>query len=512
MATTNLKALIVVTILAITIFALAKPICLRFMGESDFARRRNIWLVLTVVAFASPSFWLFVIVATPLLAWGGNKDSNPVAFYLFTMHIIPPTVHLEIPTVLINHLFELNLYRILSLVVLLPTAWRVIRSGERLASGTGWVDVFILSFAALQLLSFLPYESITNAGRRGFLLFIDAVLVYYVVSRICTSRKRIVDAMASFAVICGIFAAIALFESIKGWLLYHELATVWGVPARLPYLLRDDILRAAAAVGHSLALGYALAIGLGFWLYLRTLTQPLRFARFVTIGLCVGLLAAYSRSPWIVAVIIYFAYVSQGPRGGVRFSKALFVASMLTAIVLVSPIGHRVIENLPFVGSVDAANVIYRERLAKASWQLIQQHPWFGDPFVLQHLQSLRQGEGIIDLVNTYAAVAMFYGLVGLVLFLAPAFIATGGALRAARWSASRDADLSRLGANLVACMLGTLVMMTAGSFGTILEKMYYVLVGLAVGYGCAVRANVVSSSEASPRATSGSSLSTQTG
>jgi hypothetical protein len=41
----------------------------------------------------------------------------------------------------------------------------------------------------------------------------------------------------------------------------------------------------------------------------------------------------------------------------------------------------------------------------------------FGNPFVLLDMEELRTGDNIIDLVNAYAQVALFYGLVGLALF-----------------------------------------------------------------------------------------------
>ena len=51
--------------------------------------------------------------------------------------------------------------------------------------------------------------------RRGFLFCIDVLVLYFVVSRTCTSRKAIVESMASFCLACAIFAPLALFESLK---------------------------------------------------------------------------------------------------------------------------------------------------------------------------------------------------------------------------------------------------------------------------------------------------------
>jgi hypothetical protein len=86
----NLKALVVVLLLATPVFILAKPLCLRFTSPEDFARRRNVWYVLTVCAFVSPSFWLYALVAVPVLAWAGKRDASPTALYVLLFYVVPP--------------------------------------------------------------------------------------------------------------------------------------------------------------------------------------------------------------------------------------------------------------------------------------------------------------------------------------------------------------------------------------------------------------------------------------
>ena len=76
--------------------------------------------------------------------------------------------------------------------------------------------------------------------------------------------------------------------------------------------------------------------------------------------------------------------------------------------------------SIPYFGeSTERASVDYRQQLAERSWELIQSHPFLGDPLVKTKMEDLRQGEGIIDFVNTYAEVTLFYGSIGLVVFLA---------------------------------------------------------------------------------------------
>ena len=53
---TNLKALVVVLVLAVVAFHFARPLCLRYMTAESLDRRRNVWLALTIVGFVSPTF------------------------------------------------------------------------------------------------------------------------------------------------------------------------------------------------------------------------------------------------------------------------------------------------------------------------------------------------------------------------------------------------------------------------------------------------------------------------
>jgi O-antigen ligase len=318
--------------------------------------------------------------------------------------------------------------------------------------------------------------------RSGFLFAIDVLVLYFVVSRFCTSRRAIVETMASFCLACAILAPLALFESLWRWLLYAGIAEEWGIP-RFAYLFRSGILRAQVSTGHAIVLGNVMAIAFGFWLYLRSRVQSTPLTIAVAIWMWVGLLAAYSRGPWLAAAVIFLAFLAVGPNGSVRLFKALLISALIVGMVLVSPIGERVIDNLPFVGTVEAENITYRQRLAEMSWDLIWQHPFFGSPSAISNLEALRQGQGIIDLLNTFLTIAMHSGLVGLGLFVGFFFIGTWNVHRLVKRSAGTDHDLAMLGASLIAVMFGLLLIMAIGGYGMGAEKMSYVVAGLAAGY-----------------------------
>ena len=67
----ELKELVIVLAIALATLACARPTMLLFSTPGDFARRRSVWLLLTVAGFLSPTFWVFVIVAAPIMIWAG---------------------------------------------------------------------------------------------------------------------------------------------------------------------------------------------------------------------------------------------------------------------------------------------------------------------------------------------------------------------------------------------------------------------------------------------------------
>jgi O-Antigen ligase len=486
----SIKALIVVLTIAATIFYLAKPIALRFMSGENFLRRRLVWFVLTVVSFVSPNFWLYTLVAVPMLVWAGRKDSNPIALYLLMLHVIPP-VGVIIPVLGNNGLFPLDNYRLLALCVLLPATIRYRKNPDGAMAGAfGAMDILLLAFGVLQVALYtspdLPFhfvipDSPSNALRRAVLFLLDTYLIYFAVSRICQSRQEMVDAAASFCLACAVMAAIAIFERTKGWLLYVDITSRWGTdPNAAFYLTRGGSVRAQVAAGHSIALGYIIAVAFGFWLYLKSHVQSRIHRIGVTLLLWGGLFGAFSRGAWLGAVAVYFTFIAVGPRAVSRLVKGTCLTLAIAGLVAVSPIGNQILEMIPAIGK--PADV-YRNRLAERGWELVLAHPYFGDQFPWPEMEDLRQGEGIIDIVNTYLGVALNYGFIGLFCFLSFILLGMTRAYAHARELSHSDPDLALLGTSIIACIVGVLIMIDSSSFILGVEKMFYLLAGLTTAY-----------------------------
>jgi hypothetical protein len=499
-----LKQLIVVLGLSALVFAIGKSTALNFMDEADFKRRRNIWMLLSAAAFLSPNFWLFALVAAPALYWGGKRDSHPLAFYVLLMNVIPD-ISVEIPTdgLGIKKLFSLSIFRLLSLCVLLPAAWQLRKSKDPdRIKGLQGMDWLLLAYGVLQAVLFVSpdmhsnavmHTSFTNELREAFLFVIDCYLLYYVASRSSSTQRAILDTLAAFCLACLVMASAAVFESWKHWLLYTDLYGRWapGIDhITSEYLVRGGLVRAEASSGNALALGYLLAIAFGFWLFLQSHVKSLAAKIAVPVLLWLGLLASSARGPWLGAVLIYFAYAAFRPRGVSRLLTSALIFLVIAGMLLVSPAGTRIRNLLPFLGGkVDQSSITYREQLLDRSWELIQEHPLFGDQDAMSQMQGLRQGQGIIDVVDTYVGVTLFYGFVGLSIFLAFILNALFKAYAGARITPPPDPEWPLLGACLAACIVGTLLMLADCGFFLGYVTSFFLLAGLATAYSRLTRA-----------------------
>ncbi len=485
----SIKELLLVLLISVGVFKLALPVARLYCPDKDFARRCKVWIALTVAVFLAPNFWIFALVAAPVLVKLGRSDSNPAAAYLFLLYLLPD-VSVRMPMIGISFLIDVDFRLLLSVCLLAPTGWRLWKDKDRpRAAGLKVLDVLLLAYCLLTSFLFVRPEiargilmdvTFTDCLRRATSIFFSLFVPFFVISRASANRAAVQDMVASFCIKCAVLAGVAIFESARSWLLYAELKSRWGLGSG-GYLLRAGSIRAMASAGHPLTLGYLLAVGFGFWLYLRH-SVPSRWAGFGITGLFVlGLVADYSRGPWVGAILVYFAFAAFGPRAFSRAFKSIAGASLLGLAVAVSPIGPKVVSVIPyFGGTVDIANVEYRERLFAQSWAIIMDRPLFGDQEALLKMEALRQGEGIIDLVNGFMTILLGNGFAGLSLFLLFMVVGAFKTFRVSAAAARNDPDFSKLGACLVASMLGSMLMTWVGG---LVDLMLCVLVGLMAAY-----------------------------
>lgn len=482
----SLRALIVIMALALPVFWIAQaPACDVAIDAVDYKRRRNAWIALTLIAFLAHSFWVYLGAAALLLAVAGAGESSRLGLYLFVLFAVPP-IQEEIPGFgVINFLAAIDYLRLLALVVLLP-AWWSLRSLEgTVPFGRTWADKSLFAYVTFQLALQWNVDTATNTARYGFYAITDIFLPYYVASRSLRDLKGCRDALMSFIVAAMIMVPIAAFEYAKYWLLYSSLANELGVRFGMGnYLGRGDSLRALASTGHSIVLGYLMAVALMLYSITRWTVKNRGMRRLGGAMLLLGLFVPVSRGPWVGAAAGIAVLLLMGPDKMSRLARIALIGLPLIGILLASPVGSKIINLLPFIGTVDDFNVTYRQRLFEVSILVLKNNLWFGsfDFLSAPAMQELVQGEGIIDMVNSYLGIALAYGVVGLTLF-SGVFLSAGWAAWRATRSYPVDDEIGGIGHALLAALVCALVTIATVSSILVIPTVYWILAGLCVGY-----------------------------
>ena len=485
----HLRALVVILVLATVVFSFAKaPACALAMTSENFQRRRNLWFGITLAAFLAHNFWIFIIVTAALLLFTLPREPSKLAMFYFLLFAVPAISEQITGLSIIGHFFTINYLRLLALAVLLPAflSLRTQPGVERF--GRSIPDKLVAGYLILNFALMLLVDSFTNSLRAGvYYAFIDVILPYYVASRSLKHLQEFRDALMGFVVAALVLSAIGAFEFARHWLLYASLDQALGVRWDYGnYLERGErILRAQGSTGQPSPFGYVIAVATGFYLYLRkSVPNPIAWGIGLLL-LIAGLIAAVSRGPWVGAAAILMVFIGTGPSAGRGLAKLGLLGVVILPVLLATPGGKEIIDHLPFIGTIDEGSVTYRKRLAEISIQVILQNPYFGtfDVLYLPAMQELIQGQGIIDVVNSYLGVALGSGLVGLSLFSGFFIAVAAGIFKGMRNLPDRNNELYLLGQGLISTLLGILVILFTVSSVTVIPVIYWSVAGLGVAY-----------------------------
>lgn len=479
-----LRALVIILLVSLPIWLWGRRLFQGLDTSAVYTRRFRLWIFSLLLAFLSHSFWLYA-AGLLIFLWLSPRDPHPFSIYLLLLSLLPPfPVRIEGFGGL-NYLLDINHPRLLSLLLLLPWWIRQRPAAGELRFGSGWADRCLLMYLLLQFALQLSVDTFTNSARFAIYNFLDVFLPYVAATRAMAKLDRAQDAVMSLLLAVMLMSPLAVFEWAKKWLLYNSLAGAmgadpWGMGG---YLLRGEALRAMVTSGHALALGFVMALALA----LCVVAQPLMNRRDHGI-LCAfvgaGLLAPVSRGPWVGGAVIVGMLVLTSPARGRRLAQLVGAVLAASLLLAVTPWGASVVDLLPFIGKVDEFNVTYRERLIDASLAVIAKNPLLGsfDFLSASEMQDMIQGEGIVDIVNSYLQVALAYGVVGLTLFTGVFVCSLWGAVRT--WQACQDDPMSgAMGRGLIAAMVGVMVMITTVSSINNIPILYWMLSGLCVGY-----------------------------
>ncbi len=481
----HLKDLAVILLLASLVYLFARRTAWNLVDRADLSRRRNAWLLLTLASFLLSNFWLFALIAVAVLTYTAQRDSSRVALF-FSLLFAMPAASTQVPGFgLINYLFAMDYLRLLTLAVLLPAWFKLSLRDDGAPFGRTGADKLLILFCVVSATLQLRETSFTDAMRYGFNLCVDIVLPYLVVSRSLRTLDDFRDALLSFVLAAMVLALIALAETLFFHLFYRPPLVRMGLDWNfLNYLARNGMLRAAGSTGHPISLGYVMVMAIAFFIFVKHSIADPRI-RFLGMALLLaGVVAPFSRGPWIGGAVFLVVFLLTGANPFKRLAKVLMAAAVAVPLLSVLPGGHVVIDLLPFIGTTEEVNVHHRENLIDAAYVVVMRNPIFGSVNygAAPEIQALLLG-GIIDIVNTYILLALEIGLVGLGLFVG-VFVPISFGIHRGMRSLPADAEEAHLlGRVLLAALLATLVTIFTTSSITVIPVVYWSLAGMGVAY-----------------------------
>jgi hypothetical protein len=491
--TDNLRALFVIAIIALVVFTVAKPAFSGILSPSVFQRQRGLWLTLTLVLFLAHDFWLYVFAAAAIVFNAQRSAPNKLSIYLMLLFVAPAYSAKISGLGLFNFLFEVDYIRLLSLVILFPLFIRILDERNQPNFGRTVPDKFLLIFMLLLTFMELREGEFTVLMRRIFYNFTDIFLPYFVASRGFRNVSQFRECLSTYLLACLLLAGVAIFEYSKTWLLYAGLADGLGIDSGglFLYLERSSSLRALASTGQPIVLGYLLMIAIGCFYYLRPHLLRKELTLIILVTLFAGLLATSSRGPWIGCYILLFTLALLNKKPLLQVGKFFVWSVVLFCLALVLPAGDKIINILPWIGHSEGETLDYREQLLTSSLAVVEKNPWFGsmDYMSSPELARMVQGQGIIDIVNSYVQVLLQYGYVGLFLYCG-FFVSILYSLAQILYGFKEKNDLHVLGCTFFSILIGILITIYTVSSISFIPSVYWIFAGMATAYVNLVRVN----------------------
>ena len=200
-----------------------------------------------------------------------------------------------------------------------------------------------------------------------------------------------------------------------------------------------------------------------------------------------ALLATASRGPWVGAIFLYAMFILLNRNKTKMIRQALTISIVFSPALFFTSLGQKIILLLPFIGKSNEGEgtVGYRQDLFNQAMIVIQRQPLLGTNTYLEtaEMQSMIQGQGIIDLVNSYIQIALSKGVVGVGLFI---LFFSGLVLRlflAQRKIPKNEPETHQFAIALLATLLSALVIIATVSPVDIISHFYWILAGITSSY-----------------------------
>lgn len=364
-------------------------------------------------AFFLPSLWMLhavMFLVVPILARGSRSRIAPV--YLFSLMLLP-----NFATDIAIGELKLWLHD-LHVTLGLGALAALLMSGRR-PHVHSKLDLPFLIILLLLTIGDARGTSATNFLRFFTTYALTYGVPYFVVSRSVRSQNDIKRIMIALASAGALLAVILVWELLRTWPMYRILYDHFGIPLTEGnnVKMRAGFLRAAGpfieATSAAFVLVFCFVAG---WLSKPAFRSKTHYLFFMAV-LLVGLLPGQSRGAWIGAIVCVLAVrLFQGGVGKAS-QQIAFLAVGAALFLAATSVSSRIADFAGLTAS-GQATVDYRQQLFDLGMEQVRAHPLGQTSAQLMvNLSELKQGEHIVDFVNTYLFVALVAGIPGALIF-----------------------------------------------------------------------------------------------
>lgn len=278
------------------------------------------------------------------------------------------------------------------------------------------VLLLMIIFSVLKTRNYSP----TVLPRETLSVLIYIGFPYFVFSRFVRDRAQFAQVVAVLGGAAMILAVVAMYEAQFHWSVFER---VWVNQSTVEFLSRNlrvraGLLRTPTAFQESTSFAVFQLVGLFAIIASRRAFRN-RLFWFGSIALTViGLLTAQSRGADLALLAGIFALLVMRRRFGAALAMAVSAAALVASLIAIAPSVPKVAALLG-MDSGFGSDADYRQLLLRRGLQEGLKHPLLGDDLerVTARLADITQGEGIVDLVNTYLVIFLSSGAIGLGLF-----------------------------------------------------------------------------------------------
>ena len=453
-------------------------------------KRAWAWLfVVTLISFLSlrADLYVFFLAIAAMVAprYLGDGDAGKVNTFMLFLLPLPPIAYTLGGLEGLNYILRLEHVRVMSIVLLTLPAFRLmLRQRRRDEPSMRLVDLAVIAIQVWNIFLIARYANLTILVRTLVESFCDVLIPYYVITRTLRTSAQLRSAASYLMLGCVFLACVACVESAVQRNLYGGLQWVYGVRWESTVdLMRGGFLRVEGPTVQPIVLAFILTFGMALWSWLKGGAPREKWVYLVYAIFGLALVSTWSRGPWLGAVLMVITLALQR-----WLSPRVFGYTMLAAVIggvaMKATGSDSVIMSglTALFGSTrdDLSTITYRRELLDATLALIKQSPWMGVPNYETALQGFKQGEGIIDLVNTYLVVMINGGVIALALFLLPYLLVVAGMLGVqARQREASKAVLGKFAPAFISVIIAMLFIVFTAS--TLDSMKYLMALGIAL-------------------------------